>query len=202
MKKLNLAVSSMLIFWTAVQPAWAEDTGTGMTSAPIEEIAEPRLSDLGIHINPQIGLSNFDYSKGDTKAKNDISGGATVEFGAESRRLETGLLLLRLKNEALSSSYLTIPMAAKLRLYSLESQTWYGKFGFLTAFETSSTRNSETNNLDVLGSLGIGGRFQFIRAADFTVEATYNRGLIDALRSAGQTYNQGFLVMAGMSFKI
>lgn len=164
----------------------------------MEEVREPRLSDLGMKLNPQLGVSSFEYSgKNAGEAKQKLSGGVTVEFGASQRKLETGLVVLQTQG----STLLTLPMMAKLRVLSMRAQSWYGKFGFMPAFEISSSRK-DTNNIDVLGSIGAGGRLMFNQKSDFIIEATYNRGLMDGLRGGGENYNQGFLVMAGMSFNI
>jgi hypothetical protein len=95
-------------------------------------------------------------------------------------------------------------MLAKIRVMSYKSQSWFIKAGAMTMFELNSSNNKATNNLDVMGTLGVGGRFAFTRKADLVVDATYNRGMLNAIRSnqVGSTYNQGFLVMAGLSFNL
>lgn len=211
MKRLIVLTSSLFTLWTAAQPIWAEDTSTVRTTGP-EEVAEPRLSDLGMHLNPQIGLSNFEYSGNRGGGQQKLSGGATVEFGEGARKLETGLLLMQTSANAvlndgstarIGATYLTLPMMAKLRLISMKSQSWYAKVGFTTAFALSNSNAATTNSIDVLGGLGIGGRFVFTKQADFIIEATYNRGFMDAVStSAGTNYNQGFLILAGVSFRI
>jgi hypothetical protein len=126
-----------------------------------------------------------------------LSGGATVEFGGDVRKLETGLLVV----QSADSSYMTLPMMAKLRVMNMKAQNWYGKFGFAPAFEMSN--NKRTNNIDILGTIGAGGRLYMNKKTDFIIEATFNRGLIEAVRSASDNnYNQGFLVLAGVSLAI
>jgi hypothetical protein len=164
-----------------------------------------------MHLNPQIGVSSFAYS-GEGNSKPQISGGATVEFGHPMRLLETGLIVMSTSSEAtlrgenapttINSTYLTLPMTAKLRVVHRHAQSWYVKFGAMSAYELSSNRNSATQNLDVLGIVGVGGRLAFNRRSDFVIEATYNHGLTDALSASGNNYNQGLLFLAGLSFRI
>src|SRR5690606_27394651 len=116
----------------------------------------------------------------------------------------TGLLFLQsgsmaklpktTEETALESTYLAIPMAAKIRLLSMKAQAWYLKFGFMSAFELSSNHNSATNDMDVIGVLGLSGRLAAPGKSNLVVEATYNRGLIDSLRGDGRNYHQGFLI--------
>jgi hypothetical protein len=198
-----VAAMAMSMFLTAANPVWAQDAGTSRTR--IEESGPQRLSDLGMAWNPQLGVSSFEYSEGgDGGSQPKLSGGVTFEFGGKAdRKIETGLLLLQTGSSGIDSSYLTIPMMAKLRVAKLRAQTWYGKFGFMPAFEVASSDDGATNNIDVITSLGMGGRFPFDRKSDFILEATYNRGLLDSLKgTTGQAYNQGFLVMAGLSFNL
>jgi len=199
MKKLAIWTLAVAMLLTLVEPVLAQSTeAAGSSSLSMEEVREPRLSDLGMKLNPQLGVSSFEYSgKNAGEAKQKLSGGVTVEFGASQRKLETGLVVLQTQG----STLLTLPMMAKLRVLSMRAQSWYGKFGFMPAFEISSSRK-DTNNIDVLGSIGAGGRLMFNQKSDFIIEATYNRGLMDGLRGGGENYNQGFLVMAGMSFNI
>lgn len=198
MKRLMISTSTLLIFLTAALPVSAQTAGEATSSIKLENEGPQRLSDLGMAINPQLGVSSFEYSKGtDAEAKSELSGGVTVEFGKGMRLMETGFLVL----QSATTSYLTIPMNAKLRFAQLGAQSWYGKFGFMPAFELSDDK--DTNNLDVIGSLGVGGRLMFNKTSDFIIEASFNRGIMDAIRSAdGDNLNQGFLVMAGMSFAL
>ncbi len=203
MKKAVIWLVGVAMLLTLVEPVLAQSSETessaaGSSSMNMDEVREPRLSDLGMKINPQLGVSNFEYSGKDTgTAKQKLSGGLTFEFGGAERKLETGFLAL----QAQGSTLLTLPMMAKLRVISMRAQSWYGKFGFMPAFELSSSR-ADTNKIDVIGAIGAGGRLMFTKKSDFIIEATYNRGLMDGLRGGGQNYNQGVLVMAGMSFNI
>lgn len=205
MKKHIILGLLVFIFWTGVEPATALSDESSTSTAKIEGEGLDRLSDLPMRLNPQLGLSSFEKSgAGGNNGQEQFMGGLTVEFGESVRKLETGLLLMpvnaKINGQDVNSTYLAIPMLAKLRLANYGAQSWYAKFGFLTAFETSSNRDSETNNIDVLASVGAGGRLVMTKRSDFIIEATYNRGMLDSLRSGSSTtYNQGFLVMAGMS---
>lgn len=211
MKSLIFTMSAVFTVLTAVEPIWADDASTVRTSISGEE-GPARLSDLDMRLNPQIGVSSFEYSKMEGKSGEKFAGGLTAEFGGPARKLETGVLLLNssadvtLNNgnqERLNSTYMTIPMMAKLRLVGLKSQSWYLKLGVSTALLTNTNDRVITNAADVLAGAGLAGRFAFTRKADFVVEATYNRGLLEAVRSNSVTsYNQGVVVLAGLSFRI
>jgi hypothetical protein len=211
MKSLLIASSMLFTVLTAVQPVLAQDSTTSRTSVG-DDLNATRLSDLGMHLNPQIGLSSFEYSGKTGGGHQKLSGGTTVEFGGSSRKIETGLLLVQTGADAtmndgsvkqINVTYLTIPMMAKLRIISMHSQSWYAKFGVMTALAAGSSDRSVTNGADVLGAVGLGGRFIFTPKSDFIIEATYNRGVLEALHTSTETsYNQGFVVMAGLSFSI
>jgi len=210
---MYLLTAALLSVLTAVQPVTAEtEEATSRISLENDGSVE-RLSDLGTHINPMLGVSSFEYSGRSGSAKQKLSGGAIAEFGEGIRRMETGILILQSGGQAklsngrisqVTSTYLTLPMMAKFRVAQLKSQSWYIKGGFLTAVEMASSNDAATNNFDVLASLGAAGRFHFTKSADFLVEATYNRGLMEAIRtSAGsRDFNQGVMVLAGLSFKL
>jgi hypothetical protein len=199
MKALNFLGLIVFMISTGVEPVLASQADEAGTSrASVEDVREVRLSDLGMKLNPQLGVSSFEYSgSAKTSTKQKLSGGATVEFGGDVRKLETGLLVV----QGADSSYMTLPMMAKLRVMNMKAQNWYGKFGFAPAFEMSN--NKRTNNIDILGTIGAGGRLYINKKTDFIIEATFNRGLIEAVRSASDNnYNQGFLVLAGVSLAI
>lgn len=199
MKALNFLGLIVFMISTGVEPVLASQVDEAGTSrASVEDVREVRLSDLGMKLNPQLGVSSFEYSgSAKTSTKQKLSGGATVEFGGDVRKLETGLLVV----QGADSSYMTLPMMAKLRVMNMKAQNWYGKFGFAPAFEMSN--NKRTNNIDILGTIGAGGRLYMNKKTDFIIEATFNRGLIEAVRSASDNnYNQGFLVLAGVSLAI
>jgi hypothetical protein len=199
MKALNFLGLIVFMISTGVEPVLASQADEAGTSrASVEDVREVRLSDLGMKLNPQLGVSSFEYSgSAKTSTKQKLSGGATVEFGGDVRKLETGLLVV----QSADSSYMTLPMMAKLRVMNMKAQNWYGKFGFAPAFEMSN--NKRTNNIDILGTIGAGGRLYMNKKTDFIIEATFNRGLIEAVRSASDNnYNQGFLVLAGVSLAI
>lgn len=211
MKSLLIAASLMFTVLTAVQPIWAEETSTVRLGAD-NEAGPSRLSDLGMHLNPQLGVSSFEYSGNTGGGHQNFSGGATVEFGGSNRKFETGLLLMQTAADAtmndgstarVNVTYLSLPMMAKLRIISLRSQSWYAKFGAMTALQVGSSDRTITNGADVLAAVGLGGRFAFNQKSDFIVEATYNRGLLESLHTSSETsFNQGFIVMAGLSFSI
>lgn len=208
----SILLSVVFTVLTAAQPVLAQDAdSTSRTS--LEDAGPSRLSDLGTHINPQLGVSSFEYSGRTGGSKQHLSGGATVEFGEGMRRFEIGLLTMQTGGQAtlrdgsatqVRSTYLTLPMMAKIRVLQMQAQSWYVKAGAMTAFEVNSTNNDLTNNIDILASLGLGGRLAFTKKADFIVEATYNRGLLEAVRTSSGTtdYNQGVLVLAGVSISI
>lgn len=210
------AISATLLFMilTSVSPVLAEglaDTSTSRVRA--EGVGPETPSDMNIRLNPQLGVSSFEYSgEGNGKSKAELSGGATFEFGQPSRKLETGILLLRtggiykLNNQdnTINNEYLGIPVLAKLRLMGERVQSWYLKLGTTPIFSIAHKGDVPTNKVDILGTAGLGGRFAFTRKSDFILEATYNRGLMDAISTSQQraSFNQGFLVMAGLSFNI
>lgn len=198
MKTRILSTLTLSMLLTSVSPVWAQNS-VGTIATKNEATPFERMSDLGVTVNPQLGVSSFNYSgEGSSNSEAKLSGGTTFEFGKDLRKLETGVLLLRTGE----STFLTIPMMAKLRVMAARAQEYYAKFGFMPAFELSSSNDSATNNIDVLGMVGLGGRLAFTREADFIIETTFNRGLMDAVRGGGERYNQGFLVLAGLSFKI
>jgi len=213
MKSLFFATTAMFTVLTAVEPIWAaDDTSSVRTSISGEESGPTRLSDLDMHINPQLGVSSFEYSHNSGGGQQRLIGGATAEFGNESRKLETGLIFLQTGADAtinngtverINTSYLTLPMMAKLRIMQMRAQSWYFKFGFATALRLNTNDTAATNSADVLAGIGLAGRFALAKKSDFIVEATYNRGLMEAIHTQDTTaYNQGFVILAGLSFHI
>ena len=211
MKSLFLLGPAMVMMLTAVQPLMAEDTGSVRLN--VDELDSPvRLSDLDMHINPQVGVSNFEYSGKNGGGKQQPTGGVTLEFGGASRKFETGMLLMQTSADAtlnngetatVNVTYLTLPMMAKLRVLAMKNQSWYAKFGALTALTVGSSDRNITSGADVMAAVGLGGRFTFTQKSDFIVEATYNKGLLESLNTtSGSSYNQGFVVLAGVSFNI
>lgn len=210
MKSLFFAGSVMITLLTVVNPAWAQESE--VRTSLLGEKAPTKFKDLDMHLNPQIGVSSFEYSKNTGGGGQHLSGGTTAEFGGPARKLETGLLFLRTGADAvlsngttahLTTSYLALPMMAKLRILSMRSQSWYAKFGFTTALRMTRDNQNATNAADVLAGAGLAGRFPLSQKMDFVVDATYNRGLLEAVRtSAGANYNQGFVVLAGVSIRI
>lgn len=199
MKNYIFSVVSLFTVLTVAQPILAQE---GTSTMKAEEASPERIRDFNPRLNPQIGLSSFEHSHA-SGSRNGAAFGVTAELGqTEMRKLETGLLLVQTGSEVASVNYLTIPMMAKIRVIATRVQSWYAKFGFAPAFELSSTNKAATNNMDVLMGAGLGGRFGLGKDMDFIVEATYNRGLIDNLRGSGTNYNQGFLVLGGVSLRI
>lgn len=200
MKKHILHAAALTIFCTAAAPVWAQSTSSlGTSSAEIESVVPERLSDYGMRLNTQLGSSSFETTGTNKKTGSGLSGGSTVEFGKSMRKFETGLVYI----EMARSGYLTVPMMAKLRLFSMRAQSWYAKVGFATAFETAN-RQAEASNLDVLAGLGISGRAMINEKTDLILEATYHRGLLnaDANSQAYSVFNQGLLLLAGLSVRI
>lgn len=196
---------TLLISLTSVEPIWAQEAST--LSIGGDEVATERLRDYPMQVNTQAGYSSFEFAgaKGG-KSEQKFSGGLTVDFGAGPRIMETGFLILetgrQAQEENITSTYLALPMVAKLRLFNRPAQAWYAKVGFMSALELGSNRNDLTNDVDVLAVLGLSAKLRFTREADLIVDATYNRGTMDALRLDGHTFNQGFLILAGLSFRI
>ncbi|MGZ3723160.1 MAG: hypothetical protein ACXVA9_09530 [Bdellovibrionales bacterium] len=211
MKSLFILGSAMIMVLTAVEPLMAEQDPASLRTSVSDE-TPVRLSDLDMHLNPQIGVSSFEYSGNTGGGKQKPTGGATVEFGGSARKFETGILLMQTSAETtlnngqvgtVNVNYLTLPMMAKLRIISMKSQSWYAKFGAMTALALSSSDRNLTNGADVLAGVGLGGRFTFTPKSDLIIEATYNRGLLESVHtSTGSSYNQGFVVLAGLSFSI
>jgi hypothetical protein len=212
MKSLVIAGVAMFTVLTAVEPIWADDSVSSVRANVSDEAPPMRLSDLDMHLNPQIGVSSFEYSGNTGAGKSKFTGGATVEFGGPARKFETGMLIMQTgadatvnsgTTETVNVTYLTLPMMAKLRIFELPSQSWYAKFGAMTALQVGSSDRGITNGADVMLAAGLGGRFAFTKKADFIVEATYDKGLLESIHTAATTsYNQGFVVMAGLSFSI
>lgn len=207
----KVAATLVLTLLTVGLPVWAAESSS-TTSATLEDTGPQRLTDLGTHLNPQVGVSSFEYSGRNGSAQR-LTGGATAEFGEGIRRMEAGLLLVQAGGKAtlsrgttqdVQSTFLTIPMMAKIRIMQMHAQSWFLKGGVMTAFEVGSNSNGATNNLDVLVSLGLGGRFLFTKNADFIIEATFNRGLLQASRTGqgSADFNQGALILAGLSFRL
>jgi hypothetical protein len=212
MKTFNIHSLLVLILLTAVQPIWAQDLNSSSSLSVSDDYKFFQPGPLDIHLNPQLGVSSFEYSGSGAGVQERLAGGATVEFGSDARKLETGLLYLQSSANAtladgnvtrINSSYMAIPMMAKLRVVNLKSQSWYAKFGVISAIQTGSSDRVDTNAFDILAAAGVGARFPFTSKADFIVEATYNRGFMNAFdTNQPGNFNQGVLVMAGLSFRL
>lgn len=201
MKKHILNLVGLITVLTAAQPILAEGSlSAGSTSSMTIETAAPeRLGDYGLALNPQIGSSSFEYTGKDKSSNDGLSGGLTVEFGRGMRKFETGLVLVQMAK----SGYLTIPMMAKVRLFSMRAQSYYAKLGFAAAFEAVN-RKQEASNYDVLAGLGVGGRLALGNKIAFIIEGTFHQGMVNAYsnRSNDIVRNQGFLILSGLSFSI
>lgn len=198
MKKYIFSVLAMTTLLTAGQPILALDSTSRLQ---IDQVSPDKLSDLNLRVNPQAGMSNFEHSKG-SGSQNAIVFGTTVEAGQSQRKLETGILLMTMGSDQASAQYLTIPMMAKLRVLQAKAQSYYAKFGFAPAFEINSSNKRASNNIDVLMGAGIGGRLALTKDMDFVIEGTFNRGLMDNVKGGGSQYNQGFLLLGGLSVSI
>ena len=212
MKSLGFSASVLFTLLISVNPVWSQDFSTVRTTCYAEADGPSKFNDLDMHINPQVGLSSFEYSKNAGGGQQKVTGGVTAEFGSAARRLETGWLWWQnsadatMKNgttERITTNYITLPVMAKLRVLSARSQSWYLKLGVTTALRTSSSNNDATNAADVLGGLGLAARFPATRNSDFIIDTTYNRGLLQAVNNpSGANYNQGFVVLAGLSIRL
>lgn len=212
MKNLFFLFSAVITLSTAVNPAWAQESSEVRIANPAEESGPSTFTDLNATVNPQLGMSSFEYSKKTGSGGQGMAGGATVELGSASRKLETGVLILQTGGDVtlnngqdvrLKNTYLALPMMAKLRIMSMRSQSWFVKFGMTTALRIKKDDQNLSNAADVLAGLGLAGRFPLAQKSDFIIEATYNRGLLEAVRTKAEaSFNQGFIVLAGVSIKI
>jgi hypothetical protein len=186
----------------------------GTSTASMQGFESPESGDAyKVRLVPQVGMTSLGYagsSGGDSTET--ISGGLTTEIGQSKQRLlETGILLLHTTADAkvgangateqVATTQLAIPLMAKIRFIETKTQSWYAKFGALTAFETSNSQGNATTPFDVLGSAGVGARFPAGKKADFLVEATYNRGIFNVLRD-GTAVQEGVMIFTGISFGI
>ena len=191
MKKLIVSAVVLFNISTAVSPVWADAEGSTLKTE-IEAAGPESLSEMGLRVNPQVGLSSFEYSTSSAgSSEQKFSGGATIELGGSARKLETGLLV----SPIVDKSFVLIPMIAKLRVVSMRAQSWYAKVGALAGFAEGS--------VDAFATLGLGGRVAFNRRTDLIIEGTFNRGFAGA--SVGQDADarrQGFLILTGLSFAL
>src|SRR4051812_11260894 len=80
MKSLFILGSTMCMMLTVVEPIWAASESASVSTNVSDEAPAVRLSDLDMHLNPQVGISNFEYSGKTGGGKQKLTGGATVEF--------------------------------------------------------------------------------------------------------------------------
>src|SRR5262249_35610126 len=104
-------------------------------------------------------------------------------------------------SQTVNTSELAIPLMAKIRFIQTPSQAWYFKFGATTTFQTGSNYSSQTSTFDVLMGAGVGARLPVSQKMDLLVEATYNRGMIDALRGVAGV-SEGLLFFTGLSIAL
>lgn len=180
----------------------------GRSELKLESQSEDLPSDYKVSLVPQVGMASMSYTG---KMKGDkgqgFSGGLTTELGSsKARLLEVGLLFVQSKstvndtNQTISTSQLGIPLMAKLRFIDMKSQSWYAKIGALTTFQTSSNEK-ETRSMDVLGSVGVGARVPLERKMDILIEATFNRGIMNAFLNE-TSVQEGLLVFTGISIAL
>lgn len=188
------------------------DSSSGVSEMQIDHQPEDSFTDLKVRLVPEVGMASMGYTgKLAGSEGQSFSGGLTTELGStKARMLETGLLFLQNKssvhndntnsNQTISTSELALPMMGKLRFINLKSQSWYFKVGALTTFETSSNATNKSS-MDVLASLGVGARVPVDRKLDFLVEATYNRGILNAFFQDNSA-QEGLLVFSGLSIAL
>jgi hypothetical protein len=205
---LSLALSGL---FTA--PVFADDsTSTSLSGASSELKLDSQeggpWSRLNPRIVPQLGMSSMQYTgAGGGSPGQGFAGGVTTELGTSKARLaETGILFIQSNaganigpngsSQTVSSSEIAIPLMAKIRFIDSRTQSWYFKIGATTTFETAT--NANTSAFDILAGGGVGVRLPVSKKMDLLVEATYNRGMLDALQNAGGV-TEGVLGFIGLS---
>lgn len=175
------------------------------TSMKLGEVVEIEQRP-GVAFNALLGVGAFEKT-GDKSQKSDeqdMTGSLTFDIGDKGRVVETGLSYFRTSTKSsdleISAGYLAIPMNAKFYT-SGSQQGLYIKGGVLTSFLVSSNNKQATRNLDLIGNIGVGGKFPQ-KTYNFIIEGTYNRGFLDQLKSEGDTYNQGIMIIGGVAFDI
>lgn len=207
----TLSLSLSLVSLAAkAQSSASMPTSEGVSEMRLESERDDAFSDIKARIVPQLGMSSMGYTgKLSGSEGQGFSGGVTTELGStKARLLETGLLFMQNRSTARSAgvdqsvrtSEIAIPMMGKIRFIDLKSQAWYFKLGALTTFETS-TNATNTSAMDVLASLGVGARVPVNRKMDFLVEATYNRGVLNAFFQDNSA-QEGLLVFTGLSIAL
>lgn len=203
--------AALALSFTLQAKAQTESTSIGNESRMDISDMKPQVS--SIDINVQLGMSSFDYAGDDKGSRNDqgMAGALTVELGDLNRFVETGVMIYQSRSEGrnrnttniegIDNTHLGIPLYAKFYT-SGGSDGLFLKAGMMTSFLMNSSKSDEVRNLDLVGTLGVGGKMKMNRTADFIIEGTYNRGFLDQLRSSGDTYQQGFVVTGGLAFRI
>jgi hypothetical protein len=208
MKYVIFLTLSLFLFSAHAQSASsASASAEGVSETKLDQEPDMDFSNLKARIVPQIGMSSMGYtgSLSGTDGQG-FSGGVTTELGeTKARLLETGVLFLQNtstahidnSNQTINTSEIALPLMGKLRFINLKSQQWYFKVGALTTFQTG-TPAEHTSSMDVLASLGVGARVPVNRNMDFIIEATYNRGVLNAFFQDNSS-QEGVLVFSGLS---
>lgn len=198
---------SLLIGFSAqANNATTESPAAAETKAKLGDVVEIEQRP-GVSFNALIGVGAFEKTGDQSQDSNDqnMAGSLTFDIGDKGRVIETGLSYFQTstKNSTLeiNSGYLAIPLNAKF--YTSGTQKGlYIKGGMLTSFLVSTNNKQATRNLDIIGNLGVGGKFPVQKGYEFIIEGTYNRGFLDQLRGTGDTFNQGLLIIGGLAFSI
>lgn len=181
-----------------------------------------------VKVSPFVGISTFSMSSDsfntngvDATSKGDFQPGLTIgalvdvgDMATKNRVLATGIMLYQAgaeldvtnnglkKTATVDAIYMTIPMLAKTRVVSGKEIYFKGGFNnsiLLTeSVEGVSDNNIDSRGFDVLGSLGVSGKFDYRGKKDLSVEASYNHSVFDARQRFTSTQSQGFFVTLGM----
>lgn len=185
----------------------------GTSQASLDNLRSSPQGPYKFRIVPQVGMSSLQYTgRAGGSPGNTLSGGLTTEVGQTKQRLlEFGIVLLNSNgtakvgisgaSEKVSMSQIAIPLMGKIRFINTKTQDWYAKVGVLTAFQTFSDHEKKTAPFDVMGSAGIGARVPTSKSADVILEATYNRGMLNAFRDE-TSVREGLMFFTGISFGI
>ncbi|MCB0407089.1 MAG: outer membrane beta-barrel protein [Bdellovibrionales bacterium] len=202
-----IAVSSFMVTGQAFANA-TEQTTSSESSLKLEmESLKEETKNPSVDMNVQLGLAAFEKTgdQSQNSSKQNVSAGLTFDIGDSNRVVETGLAYFQTstekQNKEINSGYVAIPLNAKF--YTKDAQEGlYIKAGMLTSFLVTTSDSKQTRNLDLIGNIGLGSKIKMSSSYDFIIEGTYNRGFMDTLKSSGDTYNQGLMILGGISFGI
>jgi hypothetical protein len=164
---------------------------------------------------------------GDTKTDKKISGGFLFDLGRSDLILETGLMVLSagaktvqrstsaadIYDVEINTTYLAAPILAKFYGTGV-SQNFYIKGGAMPALllaanargvsqidrKTLSRDVSDSvTSYDLVAVAGVGAEFVISPKSSLVLDATYNRGLINAASRGSSAYNQGVSLFAGFT---